>query len=143
VEGGLEGGDRGQVAGADDDGDAAVVEARLVPADAPTPPPDAAVVETPVCVFARLMPAQAARLEGKRARFRVVVAEHTPCGLWAEAPAGAEGAVELPGPRRRGEAILVEAELRFDYDAPLRDKDGTAYPEAWRCRLEKAAVVSP
>jgi hypothetical protein len=43
VEGGLEGGDRGQVAGADDDGDAAVVEGRLAYASDPTPPPDAAV----------------------------------------------------------------------------------------------------
>jgi hypothetical protein len=116
----------------------------LAPADAPAPPPDAAVVETPVCVFERLTPAQAARLEGQRARFRVVVVEHTPCGLWAEAPAGAEGAVDLPGPRRRrGEVILVEAELQIDYDPPLLDKDGTLYPEAWHYRLEKAVVAQP
>jgi hypothetical protein len=37
--------------------------------------------------------------------------------------------------------VFVEAELPFDYYPPGLDQDGTVYPEAWCCRLEKAAVV--
>jgi hypothetical protein len=113
------------------------------PADAPAPPgADAEAVE--VHDLATLTPAEAVRLQGGRALYRVVVVQHYPCGLCeAKAPGGGEAALTLPGPRvcAPGEAVVVEAELQLDYYPPGLDKDGTLYPEAWDYRLEKAAAV--
>jgi hypothetical protein len=115
----------------------------LSPADAPAPPgADAEAVE--VHDFARLTPAQAVRLQGGRALYRVVVVKHYPCGLCeVEPPRNGEAVLFLPGPRVHapGEAVVVEAELQLDYYPPELNKDGGLYPEAWSYRLEKAAAV--
>jgi hypothetical protein len=115
----------------------------LAPADAPAPPgADAELVE--VHDLATLTPAEAARLVGRQALFRVVVVQDYPCGLCeAKAPGGGEAALTLPGPRvlAPGEAVVVEAELQLDYHPPELGKDGALYPEAWDYRLEKAAAA--
>jgi hypothetical protein len=105
-------------------------------------PPDAAAVE--VIDFARLTPADAARLEGKRARYRVRVRALALGGPgWPnvlDAPAGVSGVMDLRRPICVG-AYTVEAELCMVYFPP--GGDGTPLPGRWDYRLVKAAVVRP
>jgi hypothetical protein len=92
----------------------------LAPADAPTPPPDAEAVE--VHDFATLKPEEAARLEGRRAIYRVRVAAAMTLkdgrALYHVLAWGLDHGV-LTLPNDGGEAALtVEAELRLDPTAP-------------------------
>jgi hypothetical protein len=115
-----------------------------------TPPPDmdAEAVEAPrVYDFARLTLAEAARLEGRRARYRVNLTNEkkTSGGRFvyaADAPGGEVAVFTLAAYLRDGPRT-VEAELRLDYIPAKVEADGAPSPAAWVYRLEKAAVVGP
>jgi hypothetical protein len=102
-------------------------------------PPDAEAVGA--IDFAGLTPAEAARLEGKRALYRVNVAGEEAAAVFEiDAPGDVTGVLIIhadlgTGPR------TVEAVLHMDYFRARVGKDGTPFPAAWVYRLEKAAVV--
>jgi hypothetical protein len=107
-----------------------------------TPDADAEAVEAArVYVFEWLTPAEAARLEGKRALYRVAVVCH-PAGdrYELDAPEGVVGVLTWGDRALHGEAT-VEAVLRMEYVPAKVGKDGTPSPGCWRWRLDKAAVV--
>jgi hypothetical protein len=106
--------------------------------------PDAEAVE--VHDFARLTPAAADRLEGRRVRYRVFVAwaltlkKARPQAITVLAPG--EAWAELSGPESLREgAATVEAELHKEYIPPAVGKDGTPHLGRWQYLLDKAAVV--
>jgi hypothetical protein len=96
--------------------------------------------------FAALTSGDAARLEGKRARYRVRVRALALGGRgWPnvlDAPAGVSGVMDLRRPICVG-AYTVEAELCMVHFPPTVDGDGTPLPGRWDYRLVKAAVVRP
>jgi hypothetical protein len=108
-------------------------------------PPDAEAVEVPD--FAVLKPADEARLEGRRALYRVRIVDQL-CvlrrvgALYDVAAPGHEIVpLLLPG-RAETRELTVEAELRMRYVPARAGRDGV-FPGAWRYALEDAAVVGP
>jgi hypothetical protein len=103
--------------------------------------PDAEAVEAPD--FAGLTLGRAARLEGRRALYRVrVLAPFGPDGAPGVrhavfAPGGRFGELRLPA-LARGDALTVEAELRLEYVPSKIGEDGAPAPASWRYHLERA-----
>jgi hypothetical protein len=94
-------------------------------------------------VFERLTPGEAARLEGKRALYRVSISSHPAFDRYElDAPDGVVGVLAYGDRSIHGQAT-VEAVLHLDYVPPRPQKDGVLFPGAWRYRLEDAAVVEP
>jgi len=105
--------------------------------------PDAEAVEARVHVFERPTPAEAARLEGRRAVYRVSISSHPSEDRYElAAPEGVAG-VLIWGDRALHAEATVEAELRLEYVPPRFVKEGRPFPGAWRYVLDKAAVVGP
>jgi hypothetical protein len=111
--------------------------------DAAGAPPDAEAVEVRVHVFARLPPAEAAQLEGRRALYRVnVTGEQAGVVFDIDAPGDEVAVLTLPVIVHE-DALTVAAELHLDYFPAKVGKDGTPFPATWGYRLEKAVLVGP
>jgi hypothetical protein len=107
------------------------------------PDADAEAVESRVYEFARLTPAEAARLEGRRAVYRVRV---TGVGLNrifdVDAPTDALGELSIHGFAATGPHV-VEAELRLEHVTARGGKAGPPGKGLWVYRLEKGAILGP
>src|SRR5689334_5142732 len=86
--------------------------------------------------------AEAFRLEGKPALYRVRLLFAFPHRFIVEGPAGMTPGLVMPDPPY-APAVTVEAVLRLEQESPAASQDGSLRPERWGFRLENAKPRSP
>jgi hypothetical protein len=103
-------------------------------------PPDAEAVEVRVHDFARLTPATAARLEGRRSVYRVdILFECDPGRYVVDGPWPRKSFLKPAAGVRTGRRS-VEARLSLEWVPPCVEANGRPRPARWKYCLEEATL---